>query len=127
MLEFMRALEVQALRLYQDKCFIRYDVLEQVRAANVAAITARLRSDYPRVKIDILCVGLRLRVLGDTSAAQNDGFYCQFRLYPAEEFRARHCATLSVMDLAGAGMIDAPAHHFRLSQDIKLGHDVIDI
>lgn len=107
MLEFMQALEVQALRLYQDKCFQNYDVLERVRRANIHAISARLRPEYPNVTIDINCVGLRLRVMGDASSAQNDGFYCQFRLYPLERFRARHCTTLSAMDLAGAGIMNS--------------------
>jgi len=115
MLDFMRALEVQALRLYQNKSFGSYETIEQVRAVNVHAITLRLRPDYPHVRIAIECLGLRLRVIGDASASQNNGFYSQFRLYPAERFKARHMATLSVMDLSGAGAIESVQHHFRLS------------
>lgn len=120
MLNFMRALEAEALRLYENKCFGSYDVIEQVKAANMNAITARLRHEYRYVQISIECIGLRLRIMGDASAAQKDGFYCQFRIYPAEGFRARHHATLSVMDLSGAGCLDFPAPHFQLSHTLKL-------
>lgn len=120
MLDFMRALEAQALRLYEGKCFGSYDVIEQVRAANIHAMTARLRPDYRHAQITIQCVGLRLRIIGDASAAQNDGFYCQFRLYPSDGFRAKHCETLSVMDLSGAGWMDASPPQFQLSRALKI-------
>lgn len=116
MLEFMRALEAQSLRLYDNKCFGSYDVLEQVRASNIKAIAARLRPHYPHTQISIQCVGLRLRIIGDASSAQNDGFYCHFRIHPSDGFRTVHYETLSVMDLSGAGWVDVSPSQIQLSR-----------
>jgi len=120
MLNFMRALESQALRLYENKCFGSYEVIEQVKQANINAVAARLRFDYRHVRVSIHCVGLRLRVIGDASPAQNDGYYCQFRIYPSEDYRVRHVQTLSVMDLSGAGWIDVIPYQFQLSCALKI-------
>jgi hypothetical protein len=120
MLEFMRALEAQALWIYQDKCFGSYEAIERGRIKTINILTARLQPDYPHIHISIEIHGLRLRVIGDASALRNDGFYCQFRLHPADGFRARHIATLSVMDFAGAGIIANNVSHFRLSRALKI-------
>ncbi len=120
MLDFMRALEAQALQIYQNKSLGSYDAIDGTHAKNRALLLTRLKPEYPHINISIECHGLCLRVIGDASPSQNDGFCCQFRLHPAQGFRANHMTTRSVMDLSAAGAIESAQYNFQLFGGAKI-------